>query len=169
VQRRELLTLFLALAGGDAMADSFRPVPLDACVRWLDQLRAAPSVRTTGAWPLGAVLEHLAQSVEMSMDGFPSSRGALFQNTAGNAAFTFFRLRGRMSHGLAEPIPGAPALGAGADWHPAEQRLRSAIARFDAWNGPMKPHFAYGSLTKGEFALAHQLHIANHQDEIVVA
>jgi hypothetical protein len=74
-----------------------------------------------------------------------------------------------MSHGLAEPIPGAPALGAGADWKPGALRLRQAIARFAAHGGPLKPHFAYGALTKGEFALAHKLHIANHQDEIVTA
>lgn len=73
-----------------------------------------------------------------------------------------------MSHGLAEPIPGAPALGAGADWKPAALRLRQAITRFDAHTGPLKPHFAYGALPKGDFSLAHSFHIANHQDEIVV-
>ena len=114
------------------------------------------------------MFEHLAQSIEMSIDGFPQPRSALFQNTAGSAAFAWFRWRGQMSHGLAEPIPGAPALGAGADWSPAAQRLRTAINRFNAHTGPLKPHFAYGALTKPEFALAHQMHISNHQDEIVL-
>ena len=94
---------------------------------------------------------------------------ALFQNTAGNAAFAFFKWRGRMSHGLAEPIPGAPALTAAGDWRPAAQRLRNAIQRFSAYNGELKPHFAYGPLTKAEFAQAHQMHIVNHRDEFVVA
>jgi Protein of unknown function (DUF1569) len=31
------------------------------------------------------------------------------------------------------------------------------------------PHFAYGQLSKTDFALAHAFHIANHQDEFVVA
>jgi len=74
-----------------------------------------------------------------------------------------------MSHDLAEPIPGAPALGAGADWKPAALRLRQAIVRFNEYSGPLKRHFAYGALSKPEFALAHSLHIANHQDEILVA
>jgi len=150
------------------MADLPKVQSLDESLRWLDRLEKARSASAIGAWPLGAVLEHLSQSIEMSMDGYPQPRSALFQNTAGSAAFAFFSWRGRMSHGLAEPIPGAPALGAGADFKPAAQRLRNAITRFNGYGGPLKPHFAYGALTKNEFALAHHLHIANHQDEIVL-
>jgi hypothetical protein len=168
MNRREFLIVPLALTGGIAMADLPKVQSLDDSLRWLDRLQKAPAVKAIGAWPLGAVLEHLAQSIEMSMDGFPQLRSAFFQNTAGNAAFTFFRMRGRMSHGLAEPIPGAPALSARADWAPGALRLRQAIARFSAYNGALQPHFAYGPLTKAEFALAHNLHIANHQDEILV-
>ena len=140
---------------------------LSHSLRWLDSLEAAPSVKTTGAWPLSAVLDHLAQSIEMSMDGFPEAKSALFQATAGRAAFAVFRMKGRMSHGLDQPIPGAPSLAAGADWKPAAQRLRRAITRFEAHEGPLQPHFAYGALSKADFALAHGMHIANHQEEIV--
>lgn len=149
------------------MADEPRVQSLDGALRWLDGLERSPAVRTTGAWPLSAVLDHLAQSIEMSLDGFPQPKSELFQRTAGSAAFAVFRWRGRMSHGLAEPIPGAPALAAGADWKPPAQRLRQAIGRFQAHQGALKPHFAYGALSKGDFALAHAFHIANHQDEIV--
>jgi hypothetical protein len=140
---------------------------LQDCVHWLDGLEAAPSVKTTGAWPLSAVLEHLAQSVEMSIDGYPQSKSALFQRTAGRAAFAVFRMKGRMSHGLDQPIPGAPSLSAGADWKDAAQRLRRAIARFEAHDGAFRPHFAYGALSKADYALAHSMHVTNHQDEIV--
>ncbi|HXD41140.1 MAG TPA: DUF1569 domain-containing protein [Ramlibacter sp.] len=151
------------------MADVLQVPSLDESLRWLDALDKATRVAAIGAWPAGAVLEHLAQSIEMSMDGFPQSKGALFQSTAGGAAFAFFKWRGRMSHGLAEPIPGAPALGAGADWKPAALRLRQAITRFNGHSGPLKPHFAYGALSKPDFALAHSLHIANHREEIILA
>ena len=151
------------------MADMTSNYSLDESLRWLDSLEKASGIKTLGAWPMGAVLEHLAQSVEMSMDGFPEPKSALFQKTAGSAAFAFFKWRGRMSHGLAEPIPGAPSLAAGVDWKPAASRLRQAITRFNGYNGPLKPHFAYGSLSKADFALAHSLHIANHQDEILLA
>ncbi len=150
------------------MADQPKVQSLDDALRWLDKLDRAGSVRVTGAWPMNAVLEHLAQSIEMSMDGFPQPRSAAFQATAGAAAFAFFKWRGQMSHGLSEPIPGAPALGAGADWRPGAVRLRAAIARFAGHQGPLKPHFAYGALSKADFSLAHTFHIANHQDEIVL-
>ena len=151
------------------MADRPTTLSLDESLRWLDRVEKSPSVKTVGAWPMGAVLEHLAQSIEMSMDGFPQPKSALFQSTAGSAAFAYFKWRGSMSHGLAEPIPGAPALVAGADWKPAAVRLRQAITRFNGHGGPLKPHFAYGQLSKPDFALAHSLHIANHRDEILVA
>lgn len=135
---------------------------------WLDRLDSATQVRAVGAWPLGAVLEHLAQSIEMSIEGYPVPKSPWFQKTAGSAAFVYFRWRGRMNHALAEPIPGAPGLTASSDWRPAAQRLRQAIKRFEAHDGPLQPHFAYGPLGKQEYAMAHQMHIANHRNEIVV-
>lgn len=153
---------------GLARADEPRIDSLPAAQRWLDQLLAAREARATGAWPLPAVLEHLAQSIEMSMDGFPQPRSAAFQHTLGAAAFAVFSWRGRMSHGLAEPIPGAPALRIDATLPDAAARLREAIERFERHQGPLAPHFAYGALDKARFAQAHCLHIANHQDEIVL-
>lgn len=151
------------------MPDLPKVQTLDDSLRWLDRLDKAGSVKAVGAWPLSAVLDHLAQSVEMSMDGFPQPKSVLFQGTAGSAAFAFFKWRGHMSHGLDEPIPGAPSLTASADWKPAALRLRGAITRYNGYTGPLKPHFAYGALDKRDFTLAHGFHIANHQDEIVVA
>ena len=149
------------------MADAFANTA--DCRRWLERVEKARSPRATGAWPPGAILDHLAQSVEMSMDGYPQPRGALFQGTAGRGAFEFFRWRGRMTHGLAEPIPGAPPLAIGADWQVPAQRLRAALARFDGHAGPLRPHFAYGALTKAEYSLAHALHVGNHAEEIVLS
>lgn len=150
------------------MADLPKVQSLDDALRWLDRLERSPQVRATGAWPLSAVLDHLAQSIEMSMDGYPVPRSELFQKTAGSAAFGFFKWRGRMSHGLDEPIPGAPALLAGADWRPGAIRLRQAIGRFHGHQGGLRPHFAYGPLAKADYALAHTFHIANHQDEVLL-
>ncbi|MEY2952703.1 MAG: hypothetical protein RLZZ401_790 [Pseudomonadota bacterium] len=152
-----------------ALADSPKVQSLDDALRWLDRLGKAGKVSSNTGWKMGAVLEHLSQSIEMSMDGFPEPKGALFQNTAGAAAFGFFKWRGRMSHGLTEPIPGAPPLTQTEDWQAGAQRLRAAIARFNAHSGALKPHFAYGVLDRADYALAHTFHIANHQDEILVA
>ncbi|MBC5765579.1 DUF1569 domain-containing protein [Ramlibacter sp. GTP1] len=168
MQRRQFLIAAVLLPAGGAMADQPRVQSLDDALRWLDKLERTPAAKATGAWPLTAVLDHLAQSIEMSMDGFPQPKPELFQKTAGSAAFKYFKWRGKMSHGLDEPIPGAPGLAAGADWKPAAVRLRRAITRFNGYSGPFKPHFAYGPLEKGDYALAHTFHIANHQEEILV-
>jgi hypothetical protein len=139
---------------------------VDDVLRWLDALQALPAARTTGEWPLVAVLDHLAQSVEMSMQGYPASKPEWFQRSLGAAAFGFFKWRGAMTHGLNEPIPGAPALPMQGDWKTGAQRLRQAVLAFRGWQGPLQPHFAYGRLDKAEYALAHAFHVANHQDEI---
>ncbi len=141
---------------------------LSQALAWLDRLEAASGVRTSGVWPLSAVLEHLAQSIEMSMDGFPEQKSAAFQHTVGALAFNVFKWRGQMSHSLKEPIPGAAVLTPTPAWRPSSSRLRAAISRFSAHSAPLRPHFAYGLLSKTDFAIAHTLHIANHQDEIIV-
>jgi Protein of unknown function (DUF1569) len=141
---------------------------LDDALRWLDKMEKAAGAKTTGAWPLAAVLEHLSQSIEMSLNGFPAPNSALFQNTVGAAAFGVFKWRGRMLHTLSDPIPDAPALSQQGDWKAAAGRLRTAVQTFQAHAGALKPHFAYGNLSKADYAMAHSFHIANHQDEIVV-
>lgn len=151
-----------AVAAGGAV-----PRSIDDALRWIDALERAGSARATGAWPLSAVFDHLAQSVEMSLEGYPRSRGALYHGTVGAAAFAVFRWRGRMSHALDEPIPGAPPLATTGDWRPGAVRLRVALRRFAAHAGPLAPHFAYGPLDKGEYTLAHLWHIGNHRDEVV--
>lgn len=114
------------------------------------------------AWNWSQTLVHCAQSIEYSLQGFPAPKSALFQNTLGAAAFNLFALRGRMSHNLAEPIPGAPALDAAAQAQAALARLRKAAQNFAVHTGPLLPHFAYGALTKAQYEQAHAMHLANH-------
>lgn len=168
MNRRNYLLVQTLLLGGAAWADLPTVHTLNDALRWLDKLAQAREARSTNAWKLRAVLEHLAQSIEMSMDGYPAPKSEWFQKTIGATAFAYFGWRGQMRHGLTEPIPGAPALPQLDDWRPGADRLRAAIVRFQAHSGALRPHFAYGALDKAEFALAHALHIANHQDDIVV-
>lgn len=120
------------------------------------------------AWSWTQTLVHCAQSIEYSLQGFPAPKSALFQNTLGAAAFNLFALRGRMSHNLAEPIPGAPALDAATPADAPAQalaalaRLRKAAQDFAAHTGPLQPHFAYGALGKVQYEQAHAMHLANH-------
>lgn len=166
MDRRQFLTVALSAPFAALAAQPGALVRLEQVPAWLDALARGRS-RSTGPWPLGAVLTHLAQSIEYSLDGFPEAKGALFQHTLGALAFAVFKQRGRMSHDLAAPIPGAPALPAEADWQGGAQRLRDAVMRFTTHRGPLRPHFAYGDLDRADYAIAHLLHIENHRDEIV--
>ncbi|MEI7446920.1 MAG: DUF1569 domain-containing protein [Burkholderiales bacterium] len=127
----------------------------------LDGLRDPAPLPPPTAFGWAQTLVHCAQSIEYSMTGYPQAKSALFQRTAGSAAFAFFSWRGRMSHDLGEPIPGAPALG-GLDAAQAEARLRRAVQDFEQWRGPLRPHFAYGELSREDYARAHAMHLANH-------
>ena len=122
--------------------------------------------RSDGAWPLPMVLNHLAQSIEYSIDGYPELKSALFRSAIGSVAFAVFEARGKMGHSLSEPIPGAPALDAPAALEPAKSRLLAALQRFEAHEGELAPHFAYGALDKAQYTRAHLMHLANHWSEV---
>lgn len=135
---------------------------LDAAEKELGFLAQSGALRSDAVWSWAQTLAHCAQSIEYSMTGYPASRSALFQRTVGSAALDFFAWRGRMTHDLSEPIPGAPSLPATSDAAAALHRLRTAIESFRAWSHPLLPHFAYGALSKGEYEVAHAMHLAEH-------
>lgn len=121
-----------------------------------------PKVVQGSPWNLSQVMQHLAQSIEYSMQGYPVLKGAWYRSTIGSAAFAVFNARGDMSHSLDEPIPGAPALDASQALKTSVQRLLDAMEGFAAFNGTLRPHFAYGELTKPQYERAHLMHLANH-------
>lgn len=135
----------------------------------LNRLAAAKGLSSGAVWNWDQTLEHCAQSIEFSMHGFPEAKSKLFQSTVGSAAFEVFAWRGRMTHDLAEPIPGAALLAAGAEGGVALERLQKAITNFRQWTKPLQPHFAYGDLDKAQYELAHAMHLANHFSQFIVA
>ena len=158
---------FLGVAGGgyywlNAPRDHAH-LGVDLMLDKLDDLSNSP-LETTGAWGATRTFHHLAQSVEFSMIGFPEAKSALFQNTAGKLAFKVFNAKGSMSHGLDEVIPGETVTADG-EIKEAIQRLKSALLDFKGYEAEMKPHFAYGHLSKDDYAIAHVLHINNHLEE----
>lgn len=153
------------LHGSPAQIEGFPDV--STALRWLDAIERDAGARSLTPWPLAHVLEHAAQSVEFSMDGYPALRSAPFRASVGALAFRSFARLGRMSHDTLEPIPGAAPLVAD-DPVVAAQRLRNALDRFEAQppRRVLAPHFAYGRLDKAEYRRAHLMHLADHAREI---
>ena len=171
MNRRPLLITGVIVAAGAAgwlaIPSGARPLTIASATDELNKLKGA-KIKHSGGWTPAQVFEHMAQSVEYSMTGFPEPKPALFQSTVGAAAFAVFQSKGAMKHSLTDPIPGAPVLASNGDQDAALHRLLRSLADFDAFGGALKPHFAYGALDKPTFAAAHAMHVFNHLTEFSV-
>jgi hypothetical protein len=154
--------------------DKKRPVvfaSLEEAVREFEQIeqaaRANKRMEIAGQWNLAQHLTHCAQSIEFSMNGFPEPKSWIFQKTAGALAFALFSARGAMSHNTNEPIPGAAALSPELAVEQAFERLRTSVEAFQRYDKDLAAHFAYGKLSKAEYAKAHTMHLADHAARIV--
>lgn len=119
-------------------------------------------VESSTDWDFSQILNHAAQSIEYSMKGYPELRSPFFRYTVGKIAISVFLSRGFMSHGLNDPIPGAPELEKNTSLEQAFQRIYRAIDTFQKFEGELKPHLAYDTLAKEDYDKAHAMHIANH-------
>ena len=173
MNRRQLLQasvaggVLVALGGGYAWLHNGldrENLTIAAALLKLDALSGKPVA--SGEWTPYQIFSHAAQSVEYSMSGFPEQKSRLFKNTAGYVAFSIFYTRGSMTHGLSEPIPGAPTLTAQGSTEQAVARLRQAMIDFQQYQGELQPHFAYGPLSKEQYEVAHVIHLNNHLVEI---
>ena len=158
---------FLGVAGGgyywlNADRDQTR-LGLDLMLDKIDALAKGPLEKASG-WDATRTFHHLAQSVEFSMSGFPEEKSEVFQQTVGKLAFKVFNARGKMSHGLEDEIPGEVVATQG-EARDGLIRLKSALVTFRGYEADLKPHFAYGRLSKDDYAIAHVLHINNHLEE----
>ncbi len=161
-------SLATAAIGGLVWIGSGPPpqvLTIEAALRRIDEL-SKRSMTSSGRWNAFQVFSHCAQTVEFSMAGYPAPKSAAFQSTVGKLAFAAFSSQRKMKHSLAEPIAGAPALAAVGDPNVALGRLRQAFITFQQFQGVLAPHFAYGALSKDDYALAHLLHFSNHLEEI---
>ncbi len=154
--------LGVAVAGfGYAVRSSPHPhlTSFSEVVAWLDSKKSANLTAREG-WPVATALAHCAQSIELSMTGFPALRSGVFRSTVGLAVFHLFDALGGMRHDLDGPIPGAPAITEQSN-EAAISRLRKAIAGFSAAS-QLQPHFAYGQLDHAAYERAHAMHISEH-------
>ncbi len=141
--------------------------PIEVLEQIVRGLRADAATRQ-GGWSLGQALAHCAQSIELSLVGYPQLRSGLFRATIGPLAKRKFLRAGRMSHDLTAHIPGAPPLG-DVTFDDARERALAAVATFKGHTGELAPHLAYGRCTKDEYAALHLLHVEDHLRGLGVA
>ncbi|GBF39795.1 DUF1569 domain-containing protein [Leptospira johnsonii] len=135
----------------------------------LEKILRSKTIIPYGKWDPSQILLHCAQSIYYSIKGYPENKSEVFQNTLGKIAFWNFSRKGKMSHDLNAPIPGADVLRSGVSLSDSVLELKKAISTFSNYNGEFAPHFAYGKLTKQEYELAHAMHIANHLDYVTIS
>ncbi|MEM7156881.1 MAG: DUF1569 domain-containing protein [Myxococcota bacterium] len=166
--KRGALGVGVLAVGGSAVWIASGPGSADATTAWsrkaLDELEAQglQNLRSSGAWSPAQIFVHLAQSIEYSMSGYPELRAPMFRGTLGRTAFAAFSARGQIVHGRSDPIPGAEPLPESAATEVALKRLRDALDAFEHHEGTYEPHFAYGTLARREYEIAHALHLRDH-------
>ena len=117
---------------------------IDVALRSIDAL-FHKNIDNLGEWDPAQIFTHCAQSVEYSMSQFPEHKSNLFKSTIGKLAFSAFSSKGKMTHALNEPIPGAPKLNKKVDAIMALNRLKKSLVDFNNYQGTLAPHFAYGA------------------------
>ena len=137
-----------------------RLTSLAAALRAVEDVHARGPV-VDGPWAWSQLLEHCAQSIECSLDGFPKKKPVVVQKTIGRWVARRFLKRGFIRHKRSATIPGC-AVPPPGDEAAALDRLRQAIARFEAHDDPLQPHFVYGRLSKPDYDKLHAMHIADH-------
>lgn len=158
----------IGTAGWLVMPRSHSDLTVASVIQQLQALEL-DKLTLTGAWNAYQTFNHMAQSVEYSMTGYPEHKSDIFKSVVGQAAFSVFSSKGMMSHDLAEPIPGAPALQVEGPADIARQRLIDALITFDNFQGKLQQHFAFGTLSKSEYEVAHAMHVYNHFTEFELA
>jgi len=159
--------LFVAVGGSYHWLSKERDhadVALDILMKRLDSIDL-DSIESTGVWEVARTFNHLAQSVEFSMTGYPIMKSKIFQDYVGTLAFSVFQAKGRMTHGLDEEIPGEIIDLNNTNPVQARDRLIKSLELFSEYEESLQPHFAYGELDKDQYALAHAMHVNNHLEE----
>jgi hypothetical protein len=132
---------------------------LDAVVREAESLLASGYTRG-GAWGLGQNAEHLARAIEQSMDGYPSLLPAPVR-----WLIRWMALGKILRHEvITRKVPAPPYMrpADGVEDRAGVERLRAAVARFNAHAGPLHPSPAFGKLTREQWREVHVWHSEHH-------
>jgi hypothetical protein len=113
---------------------------------------------TVGCWTLGAICDHLARTINLSLDSAPADAPSTREQV--NYRRLFFRAS-------AFPEGQTPPLAVQEPAHDADpveaaRSLRNAVNRLKTHGGPFAAHPVIGPLTRDEWLLFHARHAAHH-------
>jgi hypothetical protein len=113
---------------------------------------------TVGCWTLGAICDHLARTINLSMDSSPADAPATREQDIYRRRF--FRASA-FPEGQKPPLAiQEPPLD--ADLSTAVESLRNAVARLKTHVKPFAAHPILGPLTRDEWLQFHARHAAHH-------
>jgi hypothetical protein len=141
--------------------DPMRLRTLDEALLAVRRARPALVAARDGGRAAASALAHCAQSIELSLTGYPELKPWVFRALIGRFAFRSFKRRGYVKHDLDAKVPGADPIANGSV-ESAIARLEAAARAFARAQGELPPHFAYGALSRDDAELAHAMHIADH-------
>ncbi len=150
------------LFGNKVQLDNF-----DEVLKVLEMIEGSSGVKSRGEMSPGQVLKHCSDSIQMSMDGYPAMKSEVFRSTLGKVASWLFLNLGVMFHSLDDPIPGADEMGP-VSLAEGVKALRGSVEAFRRFDKALKPHFAYGDLSKSNYEKVHAMHVANHLEGLVL-
>jgi hypothetical protein len=113
---------------------------------------------TVGQWTLGAICDHLAKSINLTLDMPPADAPPTRKQSVYRRLF--FRSPG-FPEGQAIPLS-TQVPEPDADPITASKALRNALARLIARSGPFPAHPVLGPMTRDEWLHFHARHAAHH-------
>lgn len=115
-------------------------------------------VETTGNWSYFQILTHLTKAVDGSMKGLKREMPWWKKHLVGPLLYRLFAMRGYIPKG----IKGPPADRIEGNEAEALAQFRRSLETFEGFEGPMSDHPILGTLNKGQWAIFHAMHFANH-------
>jgi hypothetical protein len=113
---------------------------------------------TVGKWTLGAICDHLAKTINLSLDSPPAVASATREQAVYRRLF--FRAKA-FPEGQTPPLA-VQMPTSDVNLADSVDSLHNALARLAAHDGPFAAHPVLGPLTRDEWHLFHARHAAHH-------
>jgi hypothetical protein len=115
---------------------------------------------TVGNWSLGQICNHLANAVQLSVEGIPFRFPWITRTVvAPMIKGTMFRT-GKMREGVKLPAKALPK--AGLDARAEAEALRAALNYYARVTEPLASHPMFGAISRAEWDRFHCIHCAHH-------